>query len=141
MVDDQAHNDFLFSHPSDSVVGRETLSYDTFASVVKKTASKFGFDPSNFGCHSLRIGGTSLLCAAGASDMNICLMGRWKSLPACLGYQEVSTATHDRMLNLLSTNAYTPRDIHLQYRIEELKTLASDAHELKFDQDADSDDD
>ncbi|KAJ1431840.1 hypothetical protein B484DRAFT_327648 [Ochromonadaceae sp. CCMP2298] len=140
-LNDQAHNDFLLSYPSNSVSGRESLSYDTFASVVERTASKFGFNPSNFGRHSLRIGGASLLRTAGASDMNICLMGRWKSLPACLGYQEVSTVTHDKTLNLLRTNAYTTRDIRLQYRIPELKTLASVAHELKFDQDIDSDDD
>jgi hypothetical protein len=46
----------------------------------------------------------------------ICLMGRWRSLPACLGYQEVSTQAHDRKTSLLLTpDIYTTRDIELQY--------------------------
>jgi hypothetical protein len=95
--------------------------YADFTKVVKYAATLFGFAPDLFGGQSIRVGGATLLRAAGATDGEICLMGRWKSLPACLGYQEVSTATHDRMLNmLLTTGAYTNRDIRLQYRLPTL---------------------
>jgi hypothetical protein len=65
--------------------------------------------------------GATHLRAAGADDGFICLMGRWRSLPACLSYQEVSTAAHDRMGALLMTpGVYTTRDLRLQYVLPQL---------------------
>jgi hypothetical protein len=112
-------SDCMLSWPNGgSIVPRDSLMYADFTKVVKYAASLYDFAPDLFGGHSLRVGGATLLRAAGATDGEICLMGRWKSLPSCLGYQEVSTATHDRMLNmLLTTGAYTNRDIRLQYRL------------------------
>jgi hypothetical protein len=103
--------DFILSWPTlnKSKPGQRTsLRYKDFMFVVKHAAVQAGFAPNRFGCQGLRVGGATLLRAAGATDEKICLMGRWKSLPACLGYQEVSTATHDRMLDmLLRSGAYT----------------------------------
>jgi hypothetical protein len=83
---------------------------------IKEMAVAFGFSPERFGCHGLRIGGACLLRAAGAKDSFILLMGRWKSLPACLNYQEASTADYDRMLSLLCTmGLYTSRDLRIRY--------------------------
>jgi hypothetical protein len=95
---------------------RTNLLYRNFHELLQRTAAYFGFEGTQFGCQSLRVGGATLLRAAGADDGLICLMGRWRSLPACLGYQEISTAAHDRMSSLLLTpGIYTTRDIEMQY--------------------------
>jgi hypothetical protein len=95
---------------------RVTLCYDVMQKTIKEMAVAFGFSPERFGCHGLRIGGACLLRAAGAKDTFILLMGRWKSLPACLKYQEASTADYDRMLSLLCTmGLYTSRDLRIRY--------------------------
>ncbi|KAJ1387346.1 hypothetical protein B484DRAFT_460888, partial [Ochromonadaceae sp. CCMP2298] len=117
-----ASTDFLLSWPIPSpFTPRGELQYVDFVKVVKHAATTFGFAPTLFGPHALRVGGAAVLRAAGASDGEILLMGRWKSLPACLGYQEVTTYTHDRMLRLLlRPGTYTARDIRLQYRVPAL---------------------
>jgi hypothetical protein len=116
--------DFILSWPTlnrSKPRQRTSLRYKDFTAVVKHAAMQAEFAPNRFGCQGLRVGGETLLRAAGATDGEICLMGRWKSLPACLGYQEVSTATHDRMLDmLLRSGAYSDRDIRLQYRLPTL---------------------
>jgi hypothetical protein len=103
---------------------RQYLWYRDFHGIIKHTAQRCGFDPSHFGCHGLRVGGATLLRAAGADDGFICLMGRWKSLPACLSYQEVSTEAHDRMSRmLLSPGYYTARDLRLQYSLPKVTDM------------------
>ncbi|KAJ1406230.1 hypothetical protein B484DRAFT_337603 [Ochromonadaceae sp. CCMP2298] len=100
---------------------RECLLYRDFHDTIKRTAAHFNFDSTQFGCHGVRVGGATHLRAAGADDGYICLMGRWRSLPACLSYQEVSTAAHDRMAALLMTpGVYTTRDLRLQYVLPQL---------------------
>ncbi|KAJ1425892.1 hypothetical protein B484DRAFT_330660 [Ochromonadaceae sp. CCMP2298] len=95
---------------------RDHLEYREFHADIRAAAAHFGFDQTQFGCHGIRVGGATLLRAAGADDGFICLMGRWASLPACLSYQEPSTSAHDRMASLLLTpGIYTVRDLRLQY--------------------------
>lgn len=90
------------------------LQYRHFIAVIKEAAAHFQFDTTHFSGYSPRIGGASLLRAAGASDGFIKLMGRWKTLPACLTYQETSTKACDFMLGLLSApGLYTERDVQL----------------------------
>jgi hypothetical protein len=58
-------------------------------------------------------------------------MGRWKSLPACLGYQETSTRAHDRMQALLMTpGLYTNRDLHLQYTLPRYSELSPTGYNI-----------
>ena len=77
--------------------------------ILKHTARLFGLDASHYSCHSLRVGG-----ATHQTDGEILLMGRWRSMPACLGYQAPSTATHDRLLALLEKGGkFTNRDVLL----------------------------
>ena len=59
---------------------KNMISYDFFNQELKKIATKFGFDPSRYAFHSLRIGGATTLAAAGKSDHYVKKMGRWKSL-------------------------------------------------------------
>lgn len=94
------------------------LQYRHFITVIKEAAAHFQFDTTHFAGYSPRIGGASLLRAAGASDGFIKLMGRWKTLPACLTYQETSTKACDLMLGLLSVpGLYTERDVALAQEI------------------------
>jgi hypothetical protein len=97
---------------------RVYLVYKDMTASIKKAARFFGFDDKQFGCHGLRVGGATLLRAAGADDGYICLIGRWRSLPACLSYQEVTTRAHDQIAALLFTpGIYTSRDLRLQYSL------------------------
>jgi hypothetical protein len=89
---------------------------------IKIIAEEFGFSPKRFGCHGVQVGGASLLRAAGASDSLILLIGRWVSLPACLGYQEASTATHDKLLQVLLTRGLYTAHVMCVYA-----TLSHDA--------------
>jgi hypothetical protein len=92
---------------------RDSLRYEIMQQIVKDAAVYFGFSPKKFGCQSLRSGGATLLRAVRASDSEIMMMGRWKSMPACLGYQEQSTNTHDRLLKVLLTEgAYSNRSVY-----------------------------
>ena len=60
--------------------------------IVKALMSAVGEDPSEFGAHSLRIGGATALFKAGASQIDIMTMGRWSSdcyrlyVRACFGH-------------------------------------------------------
>ncbi|KAJ1440614.1 hypothetical protein B484DRAFT_141998 [Ochromonadaceae sp. CCMP2298] len=106
---------FSWTSPTDPSK-RINLHYRDFHQLIHRTAGRFGFDPTQFGCQGVRAGGATLLRAAGTDDGFICLMGRWRSLPSCLRYQEVTTAAHDQMASLLLTPGfYTNRDLRLQY--------------------------
>jgi len=56
------------------------LDYKSLLTAVKAAAAACGFDPTRFGTHSLRIGGATILAAAGHPNHYIQKMGRWKSL-------------------------------------------------------------
>jgi hypothetical protein len=116
----------IFSWPSPTQPNiRDNLWYREFHNDIRAAAAHFGFDSSQFGCHGIRVGGATLLRAAGADDGFICLMGRWASLPACLSYQETSTTAHDRMASLLLTpGLYTVRDLRLQYVLPRVTPIA-----------------
>ena len=106
--------DYFLSFRPKSGAASQILSYRAFGTHIKTLARQFQLDPNFFSCYSLRVGGASLLRAAGASDGFIMLMGRWKSLPACLGYQENSTSAQDMMMQMLtSRDLFTERDIAL----------------------------
>jgi len=79
-----ASHPFL-SHQGDTSGNRWFLSYKAYVNGVKKMAAFAGFDPERFGSHSIRIGGATVLAAAGHPNHYIMKMGRWKSL-AFLGY-------------------------------------------------------
>jgi hypothetical protein len=95
-----AANDFFLSWliPGTTMGICDSLHYDTMQATLKGVTEAYGFSPRRFGCHGLRVGGASHLRAAGAGNGLILLMGRWKTLPACRGYQEGSTRTHDKLL-------------------------------------------
>lgn len=55
------------------------LSSRSVASAIKTTARKAGVQPSNYGTHSLKIGGATALAEGGADGLTIKLLGRWLS--------------------------------------------------------------
>jgi hypothetical protein len=77
----------------------DPLTYRTVLYFIKQRVREFGLDPTSFGAHSLRIGGTSQLAAANFSPTQIQALGRWSSacyeryvrLPASL-FQQVAAS-------------------------------------------------
>ena len=65
----------LFRDPSTNCA----ISTDTFRTIVQACMARVGDKPSEFGTHSLRIGGATALFAKGASPLHIQTMGRWSS--------------------------------------------------------------
>ena len=65
----------LFRDPTTN----EPLSYNAVLTCIKELMLAIGEPPSQFGTHSLRIGGATALFAAGASETVIRTMGRWSS--------------------------------------------------------------
>jgi len=66
--------DSFFSH------GEYVLKYHTFNDTIKRVAEAVGVDKSRYSCHSMRVGGATVLAAARFPDYVIQNMGRWKSL-------------------------------------------------------------
>jgi hypothetical protein len=66
--------------PFFSYRGEWTLSYGVLSKAIKKVATDMGLDARRYRPHSLRIGGASMLAAAGLPDYVIQKQGRWKSL-------------------------------------------------------------
>ena len=62
----------------DPATGKQ-LSYNAVQRMIKELMHSIGEDPTEFGTHSLRIGGATALFAAGANETVIRTMGRWSS--------------------------------------------------------------
>jgi len=80
--------------------GAYVLKYHTFNSSIKKVALHMGADTTRFSCHSMRIGGATILAAARFPDYVIQNMGRWKSLEF-LHYLHWNPATMEAALAVL----------------------------------------
>ena len=90
----------LQGHAFFSYQGQWSLSYDTFSKAIKKVAKEMGLDPDRYRTHSLRIGGASMMAAAGRPDYEIQKQGRWKSL-AFLEYIRLGRETFKSALNAI----------------------------------------
>jgi hypothetical protein len=73
------------------------LSYNRLNNAIKATASLCGFNCDLFSTHSLRIGGATILAAAGLPNHYIQKMGRWKSL-TFLTYIHVAMGVMDESI-------------------------------------------
>ena len=83
---------------------RWLLTSEHLNATLKHTATHYRLDPSRLSTHSLRIGGASMLAAAGVPDSTIMKMGRWKSL-AFLGYIRLACASFDKAVQAISSPA------------------------------------
>ncbi len=104
---------YLMSYTSKSG-GVYCLKYNDIASSVKAAAQCHGFNPKNFSTHSLRVGGACLLRAGSAPDSMIQLLGRWKNLSTCLGYQESGMREFDTLQMIMRDRTlFTAKDVRL----------------------------
>ena len=89
------------------------LEYRRMLAYCKRAATASGFDPKRFGTHSLRIGGASIMAAAGLPDHYIQTLGRWKSL-AFLAYIRMSLgAMMQSMEKIINPGWYTDEHMRL----------------------------
>lgn len=101
----------LMGHPFLSFKGKWVLKYHILSAAVKKVAIEMGFDPSKFRTHSLRIGGASMLAAAGVPDYVIQVQGRWKSL-AFLEYIRIAKRSFEMALAaIVNVDGLTINDV------------------------------
>jgi hypothetical protein len=71
--------------------------------------------------------------AAKLSDTNIMRMGRWKSLPASILYQEQSTASNDHILAVINNpTLFTSEDIQLSRVLASRITSSSQSTVRRF---------
>ena len=70
-----------------------SLSYSRMRELFLKKIAELGFDPKQFGLHSLRAGGATAAANAGVPDRLFKRHGRWKSESAKDGYVEDSVAS------------------------------------------------
>ena len=90
------------------------LLYTDIQVAVKSSAAHFGLDTTSFNTHSIRMSAPTIARAANLSVTNIMKMGRWKSLPAPVLYQEQSTALNDHILAVVNNpTLFTAEDIQL----------------------------
>lgn len=80
--------------------GEWVLSYKTLSQAIKLVAKEMGLVPARFRTHSLRIGGATMMAAAGRPDYEIQKVGRWKSL-AFLEYIRIGRATFKSALDAI----------------------------------------
>jgi len=95
----------FFAWKGDASEPAWVLSEHSINKLLQDGAKLFGFDPSKFSSHSLRIGGASALAAAGAPSWVIQLTGRWMSL-AFLQYIRLASTAFQRSL-VLQTDGTT----------------------------------
>jgi len=87
------------------------LSYNCYSEMIKRTAVACGFDPQRFCTHSCRIGGATLLAAAGHPNHYIAKAGRWKST-AFLEYILYAAESMKCVLaSLVNPSIYTNNDM------------------------------
>ena len=67
-----------------------SISYTCLYELFKKKLVELGCNPSDFGLHSMRVGGATQAANAGVSDMLFKRHGRWKSENAKDRYVEDS---------------------------------------------------
>jgi hypothetical protein len=90
---------------------RKWLNYEKYNEFIKSIAIACGLNSKNFSTHSLRIGGATLLAAAGHPNHYIQRMGRWKS-DAYMKYIHFAISSMNKsQLSLLDSSIYTMYDL------------------------------
>ena len=90
------------------------LLYSDIQAAIKSSAAQFGLSKEWFNTQSIRMSGPTIARAANLSVPNIMPMGRWKSLPAPILYQEQSTALNNHILSVINNlTLFTSEDILL----------------------------
>jgi hypothetical protein len=102
------------------------LLYKNIQSALKASAKHFNLDEAWFNTHSIRMSIPTIARAAREPTTTILHMGRWKTVPSSMKYQEQSTAVNDHIISIANNPTYfTAEDIILS------RTLAAPAHSSK----------
>lgn len=92
------------------------LHYETVNKTIKMRAWLDGFNMSDYGTHSPRIGGACTLRAGDAPETMVNLLGKWRGDTSSWVYQETSMKEFDRMQRIIrNPNLFTIQDINLSY--------------------------
>ena len=91
--------------------GAYVLKYHTFNDTIKKVATSVGVDKARYSCHSMRVGGASILAAAHFPDYVIQNMGRWKSLEFLHYLHWNPTTMSEAMSALVDPSIFTLNDL------------------------------
>ncbi len=106
--------------------GLITLLYKTIQSALKSSAKHFSLDEAWFNTHSIWMSVPTIARAVREPTTTILHMGRWKTVPSSMRYQEQSTSVNDHIISIASNPTYfTSEDILLS------RTLASRAPRSK----------
>ena len=90
------------------------LLYATIQAAVQMSADHFGLNKKSFNTHSIRMSAPTIARSAKMSVTTIMKMGRWKSLPASVLYQQQSTALNNNILTVVNNpTLFTAEDIQL----------------------------
>ena len=104
------------------------LLYSDIKAAVKQAAPVFGLQEAWFDTQSIRMSQPTIARAARLPVSDTMRMGRWKSLPAALLYQEQSTALNNTILSVVSDpTLFTSEDIVLA-RLLASRTPAASPH-------------
>ena len=79
------------------------LSYDAFNRITKDAVASLGLDPNDFGTHSARSGGASIL-APHVSEFELMLSGRWNDPRSIGSYVETPSVRRYEINDLLDIN-------------------------------------
>jgi integrase len=95
------------------------LKYQTFLEAIKQTAEDMGFDPAQFGTHSLRSGALTQLGAGGVPLEEVQRYARHRSAVSTAHYQQTSIAERDRAAKVLSSDLiFGMRDVRVLSRTD-----------------------
>ena len=90
------------------------LLYSDVQQAVKSAAKHFGLSEQWFNTHSVRMSAPTIAIAAKVPITNIMRMGRWRTVPSAVLYQEQSTVLNNTILSLVSNRSlFTSDDIKL----------------------------
>ena len=81
------------------------LLYCDIQTTVKSSASHFGLSETWFNTQSIRMSAPTIARTAKVPIPNIMRMGRWKSVPSALLYQEQSTELNNTILSVVSNSS------------------------------------
>ena len=100
------------------------LLYKTIQSALKSSAKHFNLDEAWFNTQSIRMSVPTIARAAREPTTTILHMGRWKTVPSSMKYQEQSTAVYDHIVSIASNPTYFTTEVVLAARAPRSKESA-----------------
>lgn len=91
--------------------GSYVLKYHIFNDSIKAVAASVGADMSRYSCHSMRVGGATILATAHFPDYVIQNMGRWKSMEFLHYLHWNPNTMRDALVALVDPNIFKLSDL------------------------------